>query len=405
MRLLKKSVTAEGAVEVKVQVSTSEDLWHLYNLVLPGDQVRTNTRRKVVKETSIGSQAAEVRTITLQLQVRNTEFSPDELRVQGVNVKENECVKLGAHHTLSVHAFPPQDVVILKDEWNDVFAARLKEACDNESRADTVAVLMNSGTASVLLVTPSFMYTKAKIEVSIAKKHKNDGTARDRSIQRFFKQVLDALCMHVDFDKAKLILICSPAHVREEFKAYVEAAMAHSEAMAMRNLRKNFSKIVLIKVRDNTNDALREAFADPNIANQMESTRCRDEIKVWQDFQKTMDEDPDRCVYTPQMVYRAAMLGAVGKLMVSDVVFRSEDPTVRRFYLSLIHFVRQGGGGVSVFSSNHVTGEQLTQLGFVAAILHFPCDELDDLEVVENFIDSEEAATFIRENAAASVVV
>nr|CCC91320.1 unnamed protein product [Trypanosoma congolense IL3000] len=405
MRLLKKSVTVDGLVEVKVLVSTSEDLWHLFNLVLRGDQVRTTTRRKVVKESSIAVQSSVMRTIALQLEVQSTEFSPEELRIQGVNIKESDYVKLGAHHTLSIHAFPPQEVLIVKDEWNDIFAQRLKEACDNESRVDTAAVLMNSGTASILLITPSFMYTKAKIDVSIAKKRRNDGTARDKSLQRFYRQVFEALCTHIDFDRIKLLLICSQGHLREEFKAYLVASTAHSEAAASRSLHKNLSKVLLIKVKDSTNDALREALANPNVSGVMESTRCRDEIKVWQKFQETMDHDPDRCVYTSQVVYHAALIGAVEYLMVSDFVFRSESPTIRHFYLSLVHFVKQGGGKVSVFSSSHTIGEQLGQLGFVAATLLFPCAELDELQLMDNFIDSEEVAAFIRENASARVAL
>ncbi|KAH9598658.1 eRF1 domain 2 [Trypanosoma melophagium] len=405
MRLLRKAVRPDGKVEVKVSLSTSEDLWHLYNLVIHGDRVRTKTKRKVVKETSTGTQSAQVHFITLELEVRQVDFSPDELRLHGVNVSENDYVKLGAHHTLSIHTFPPQDVTIIKREWDEIISTRLKEACDNESKADTAAILMDNGKANVLLVTPSFMYTKAKIDVTIAKKHKNDGTARDKSIQRFFKQVMDAICAHVDFEKIKLVLICSPAHIREEFRQYMERVTIQAETGPLRVIHKNLSKVVLVKVTDITNDALRTAFADPSVATKMDSTRCSAEIKVWQNFQDTMNNDPDRCVYTPQIVYQAAMMGAVGTLMVSDALFRSSSPIERRFYLSLVQFVKQGGGRVSIFSSNHVTGEQLTQLGSIAAILLFPCPDLDDVTIKEDFINGEEVAAFVRENAPARVTV
>ncbi|RNF09441.1 eukaryotic peptide chain release factor subunit 1 [Trypanosoma rangeli] len=405
MRLLRKAVRPDGEVEVKVTVNTTEDLWHLYNLLLCGDHVRTKTRRKVTKETSIGTKAAETRVITLELEVRQVDFSPEELRVQGINVSENEHVKLGAHHTLSIITFPPQDITIVKKEWNDITEARLKEACSSEARSDTVAVIMDNGTANLLLVTPSFMYPKAKVEVTIAKKHKNDGTARDKSIQRFFKNVLDAICTHVDFEKIKVLLVCSPAHIREEFLKYMESATVHAEAGPLRTVYKNLSKVVLVKVTDCTNDGLRKAFADSTVASEMSSTRSAEDMKVWQSFHNTMSSDPDRCVYTPQMVYQAAMMGAIGRLMVSDDVFRSRSPVERRFYLSLVQFVNNSGGKASVFSSNHITGEQLTQLGSVAAILLFPCPELDEMAVVQDFINSEEAAAFIRENAPARVTV
>lgn len=399
MRLLKRLSHPDGSIEVKVSVATTEDLWHLYNFIIPGDSVRTKTRRKVTKESTMGSQQAEMRTLTLEVAVKQTEFTPEEIRILGINASENEFVKLGAHHTLNIHAFPPQDVTIIKKEWDEVAEERLNEACTQEARADTAAVLMEFGVAQVLLVTPSFMHVKAKVEVSIAKKHKTDGTARDKSIHRFFKQVLDAVTTHVDFERVRLLLICSPGHVREEFLEYVKQACMHADQGPLRTLQLNLSKVMLVKVNSNTVGGLREAFADPAVAHKMESTRSLTDIRVWQAFQDMMNTDPDRCVYTPQFVFHAAMSGAISNLMISDAVFRSPDPTERRFFLALYHFVKRSGSSVNVFSSNHVTGEQLTQLGHVAAVLFFAVAGLDEMDVVPDFIHSEDAAAFIRENA------
>lgn len=116
----------------------------------------------------------------------------------------------------------------------------------------------------------------------------------------------------------------------------------------------------------------------------MKTTRYADDLQVWDSFQAMMNRNPDRCVYTPQFVYRAALNGAIRTLIISDAVFRDENPAVRYFFLSLVHFVRQscGGGsknyrggnnrsssnnnnsggankdktGVHIFSSAHVTG-------------------------------------------------
>ncbi|KAK7201148.1 eukaryotic peptide chain release factor subunit 1 [Novymonas esmeraldas] len=404
MRLLRKAAHPDGSVEVRVSVSTSEDLWHLYNFILVGDLVLTKTRRKVPRENSLGTLAAEMKTLTLEVEVKQIAFTPDELRIQGVNKKENNFVKMGAHHTLTIHANPPQEVAITKREWDSICEDRLKDACDEAGKADTAAVLMSFGEAQVILVTASFMHIKAKVEVTISKKHKSDGKARDKSIERFFKQSLDALVTHVDFEKTKLVLLCSPGHVREEFHAYVKEVTQRADHGPLREVYVNLAKFLLVKVSSTTISGLKEAFSDPGVAQRMESTKCVDDIRIWERFQDTMNKDPDKCVYTPQCVFHAALAGAIGGLMVSDDVFRSEDPTERRFFLSLIHFVRQSGAStVNVFSSKHVTGEQLTQLGSVAALLQFSCPEIDEMEVVPSFLATKEVEEFIRENAAARV--
>ncbi|CCW70224.1 unnamed protein product [Phytomonas sp. Hart1] len=406
MRLLKTLFHPDGTTEVKVSVNTSEDLWHLYNFVLVGDAVRTKTKRKITKESSMGSNTSEIKVLTLEIRVNKVEFTPEEIRVHGTNLSESEHVKLGAHHTLSIQALLPQEVTIIKKEWDTIWKERLNDACDQEASADTVALLLSYGEAQLLVVTPSFIHVKTKINVTISKKHKNDGTARDKSVQKFFRQVLDALLGNVDFEKIKLLLFCSPGHVREEFLNYVRNTCQHSEQVSMKTMFRNLSKIVLIKINSCTVGSLREVFKDPTVVKQMQLTRCVKDIATWDTFQDTINKDPDRCVYTLQPVYHAALAGAISTLMISDAVFRSPDPLVRRLFLSLYHCVQTSRAAeVRIFSSNHVTGEQLTHMGNVAAILFFACPELDDIKADENFIHTEEVAEFIRKNAPNKVTV
>ncbi|KAG5501781.1 hypothetical protein JKF63_04050 [Porcisia hertigi] len=406
MRLLRKVAHPDGSTEVRISVGNSEDLWHLYNFILVGDLVQTKTRRKVPRENALGTLTAEMKTLVLDVQVKQIDFAPDELRIQGVNRRENQFVKTGAHHTLTVHASPPQEVTITKREWDPICEDRLRDACDESGKADTAAVLMSFGEAQVILVTSSFMHIKAKIEVAIAKKHKSDGRARDKSIERFFKQALDALATHVNFEKTKVVLLCSPGHVREEFHGYMKEVCQRADNGPLREVYLNLSKFILVKVSSTTISGLKEAFSDPGVAQRMASTKCVDDIRMWEKFQDTMNKDPDRCVYTPQCVYYAVIAGAVSALMISDNVFRSENPTERHFFLSLVSFVRQSQSAtVSIFSSKHVTGEQLTQLGSVAAVLHFSCPEIDEMELMEDFMTSKEVKEFIRENATARVTV
>jgi len=46
--------------------------------------------------------------------------------------------------------------------------------------------------------------------------------------------------------------------------------------------------------------------------------------------------------------------------------------------VKLVDDVREFGGDVKIFSSMHVSGEQLEQLTGVCAILRFPMQELED---------------------------
>ena len=64
---------------------SGEDLWHVYNLVGKGDLVKATTIRKVVKETSMGSQESQRMRLTLEVEVVDVEYDPDggEMRLRG----------------------------------------------------------------------------------------------------------------------------------------------------------------------------------------------------------------------------------------------------------------------------------------------------------------------------------
>ena len=400
MRLVHIQHDSLGGAEVKMSVSTVEDLWHLFNFITVGDIVRTKTVRKVVKETSTGSGASEKRVMKLNVLIQNIDFDPlGELRLSGVNRTESEFVKLNAHHTLSIRVENPQDVEVYKSEWDSLLQDRITEACNQEGKADTAAIAIDFGLANVCLVTPSLMVTKAKIECTISKKHRGSGSHRDESIGKFFQQVLDALLQHINFEIVKVVLLCSPGHVREEFMSFIltQAQRFSDVPGPMKTLLQNKSKFVLVKVSSGYKHSINEALADRNVVQRMQDAKCSNDLRVWQEFQDMMNTNPDRACYTPQYVFAAQSQGAIDKLLVSDALFRTQDVQTRRFYISLVETVKACAGHVIVFSSHHVTGEQLTRMSGIAAILRHPMPELDELEVDPNFLSSEAVNEMIRE--------
>lgn len=75
---------------------------------------------------------------------------------------------------------------------------------------------------------------------------------------------------------------------------------------------------------------------------------------------------------------------AIETLLVADSLFRAQDIETRRKYVRLVESVREQNGKVHIFSSMHVSGEQLAQLTGCAAILRFPMPDLDDEPMDEN---------------------
>uniref|UniRef100_A0A671PUI9 Protein pelota homolog n=1 Tax=Sinocyclocheilus anshuiensis TaxID=1608454 RepID=A0A671PUI9_9TELE len=71
---------------------------------------------------------------------------------------------------------------------------------------------------------------------------------------------------------------------------------------------------------------------------------------------------------------------AIDILMISDKLFRHQDIATRSRYVQLVDNVKENGGNVRIFSSLHVSGEQLNQLSGVVAILRFPIADMSEAE-------------------------
>src|SRR5438034_10313401 len=87
--------------EIKLRVENADDLWHLHNLVLPGDHVRASTyRREEVKTDKVRPERGEKVRVTLTIRVESVEFQPfpARLRITGLTVHAPQA--LGPADTL-----------------------------------------------------------------------------------------------------------------------------------------------------------------------------------------------------------------------------------------------------------------------------------------------------------------
>jgi protein pelota len=124
--------------------------------------------------------------------------------------------------------------------------------------------------------------------------------------------------------------------------------------------------------------ALAEALASPAVAARVKDTQAAGEVAALNAFYAMMAADSARAFYGPGHVRAAAALGAVQTLLLSDALLRGAAAAVRTSWVALVEEVRASGGEARLFSAAHASGQALTQLSGVAAILRFPLPELED---------------------------
>lgn len=371
-----------GSGYVKLEASDAEDMWHVYNLINEGDKLRAPTIRKVQQESVTGSSSSDRVHMTITIQVKSFEYDPSVvmMRVTGRVATENKHVRVGAFHTLELE--PHRAFSIEKESWDSIHLERLKISLDPATDADLGAIVMEEGLAHVLMVSRSLTLTRSRIQMAIPRKGKNALYNRDSALTKFFREVLRVCVQHLDLSKLKVLLIASPGFVKDEFYKYV---MLEASRQDLRDIIDNKSKIILCHASSGHKHALHEVLTRPELQSRLSDTKAVGEVHILNDFNDMLKNEPDRAVYGPAHVKFASEMGAIQNLLVTDKLFRASDVEMRKKYVQLVENVRGVGAQVNVFSTQHVTGEQLDLMSGVAAILRFPLAGLDEIDPSDGF--------------------
>lgn len=387
MKLIWRNFEKNGKGHVGLIPEEPEDMWHAYNLVATKDLLKSTTIRRVQTESATGSTSSNKIRTTLTIRVESTDFDIQAcvLRVKGRNVEENQYVKMGQYHTIDLEL--NRKFVLTKDEWDIVCMERIDLACDATKKADLGAIVMQEGIAHVCLVLSTMTIVRAKIEVNIPRKRKGSCSQHDKGLYKFYDQIIQAVLRHFNFDVLKCILVASPGFVKDQFSEYM---FNQAVKLDQKVILENKSKFILAHSSSGFKHSLKEVLAEPAVVAKLSDTKAASEVKTLDAFYNMLQCEPDRAFYGLGHVERANEMAAIEILLVTDELFRSNDLVTRKRYVRLVENVRDNNGEVKIFSSLHVSGEQLGQLSGVAAILRFPLpDLLDDMLDEESSSDSE----------------
>uniref|UniRef100_A0AC34Q5B5 Protein pelota homolog n=1 Tax=Panagrolaimus sp. JU765 TaxID=591449 RepID=A0AC34Q5B5_9BILA len=381
MRQIYRHVERDGSGVVKLMCEEAEDMWHIYNLIRVGDKVRSKTLRKVLNESSTGSKTSQRIQLTLEVEVEAVDYDPSasSIHLRGKNILMNEHVKLGAYHTLDLAVNRPFS--LWKPVWDSIDIQRLDEALDSGKSADVAAVIMHEGFANICVLTSTMTIVKAKIDMPVARKRKGFTQQHDKSMVRFMDAVAQAFLRHINMETMKCIIIASRGFLKEQFLSHLFEV---ADKQGKRFSSTDKSKFLTIHASSGFKHALKEILADPAVMSRLADTKAQAEIKVLNQFLELLNIDSSRAFYGFKHVSQANEKCAIDTLMLSDALFRSTDVIQRKQYIELVESVKNKGGTVLIFSSMHVSGEQLNQITGVAAILRFSLPEIENDDEEEN---------------------
>ncbi|CAD7931239.1 unnamed protein product [Amoebophrya sp. A25] len=420
MKLLRRNVdptTKSGSVVLIPE--ESEDLWHLYNLVARGDCVTAQTYRKVEKAQATGTVSKERRRVRLKIEItKDVDYDAegDELRFPGVNVAECEYVPLGANHTISLEL--NEKIEIEKNAWDTVHLDIIRESTDIRATSDTCVLLLDQaqGLAQFFFLTNVLAKVVFKVQTMLPKNRKFEKGNFDKALKKFYDRIIEGFKLHVNFDNIKCVVLAGPGFLKTEFFNYLRddngkraaeifsggpgqgggpsttkggpsggasssSASGSSAASALRRLNEIFFEA---NCSTANKQGLQELLEQEGVAKRIASTKAGEQIEGLDQLYKRLATDPERACYGPGQVLFALQNGAVEKLFLTDSLFRQKkDLADRAKYVEMVELCRELTGrrdSVVIFSSQHVSGEKLSALSGVAALLRFPVENLDCID-------------------------
>jgi len=343
----------------KVVPRSLDDLWHLYNIIYPGDQVYAKTTREIkIQEEYARPQQGRRVTVLLGLQVERVlwDRSLNRLRVHGTisDVPEDIGGK-GSHHTLNIVVDQP--LTIVKAKWLKHQVDRLEKA----SHVETPLVVLVSIDDDEFAVAVLRQYgLEVKVEKRVRMPGKLEAEKRDEALKGYFKEVLLSL-REVWAGLNCPIVILGLGFVKNGFVKYVQD-IAPDVAAAIADVKGvNSSGVAGI------NEAMRSGV----LTRTLKHARMAEETQLVEEVLARLGKGNTNVAYGVDEVAKATQYGAVEKLLLTDTMLRESTDEKRAELEKMMREVEEKAGQITVVSSEHEAGNKLQGLGGIAALLRF----------------------------------
>jgi len=352
MRISDRGYGEEGRERLTLVPENVDDLWHLAHVLEPGDLVEGDTTRRIQRnDDQMRDTGGQREHIFVTLEVEDVEFArfANRLRVSGVIVGCSREDQLNAHHTLNVEE---HDEITVEKHFKSDQTERLEEATEAAENPDVAIATVEEGAAYVHTVQQygteeyaSFTKPTGKGEYS-------------RPREELFAELGDALA-HLDADA---VILAGPGFTKSDALDYITEEH--------RDLAERISTVDTSSAGDR---GVHEVLKRGAVDEVQKETRIAKEATLIDDLTAEIAQGA-KATYGPEDVAEAADFGAIETLLVVDDRLRTERQGDGDWPIDVnevIESVERQGGDVVVFSSEFDPGQQLSNLGGIAAILRY----------------------------------
>jgi protein pelota len=353
MRITSRGYGEEGRERVTVVPENVDDLWHLSYVLEPGDLVEGDTTRRIQRnDDQMRDTGGEREHLHVTIEVEDVEFArfANRLRVGGVIVDCSREDQLGFHHTLNVEE---RAEITIEKHFKPDQTERLERAEEAAENPDVAIVTVEEGEAYIHTVAQYGTNEYASFTRPTGKGE----YARPRS--ELFADLGSALS-HLDVDA---IILAGPGFTKQDARDYLED---------------EYPQVVeLIGATVDTSGVgdrgVHEVLKRGAVSDVQKDTRIAREAELVDQLMEGIAQGT-KVAYGIGEVAEAAEFGAVEQLLILDTRLREERQGEGDWDVDVNHVietVEQKGGEVTVFSGEFQPGEQLKNLGGIAALLRY----------------------------------
>lgn len=333
MKILRKDMKEQ---EIKLQVESLEDLWHLKHVIEKNDLVTAKTFRKTSVKSGGEYSYGDKRPMVLTIKVEKSEWKSEEgvLRVTGQIVEGPEDVPKQAYHSLNIEL--NSVISIKKEKWKMHHLERLERA--KIKRNEILVCLLDREEADFAVLRESGIEMKAKIE-----------NYDKEDMEKFYEKIIAYIKELKKGDGYETIVFAGPGFERENILKY-----ANEKKEKLGNvILEHTSSIGVNGVHELLKKASHRLIKESRIAKESEYVN---------EILKRIRSD-GLVVYGKGETEKAVEMGAVETLFISQEKVDE--------YESLMEMEEKMGGKVVIIGDDHELGEQFLHLGGIAGFLRF----------------------------------
>jgi len=328
--------------EMKLQMNTLDDLWHLERVLSPGDLAEARSMRTY----KVGTKE-EKKAVTVRIEIESIEFakSQNRLRLLGKIIAgtPEEFIQLGRYHTIDVAEDTKLKII---KKWKGYQIKRLKEA-EKESKRPKIRIIVLDDEKALTAVLRAF-------GVEYGPEFRCGGSKKDEKHEQKEKEFFGQLAAEIERHPERYI-VAGPGFTKDNLKKFISQKNP--------NLIKQITfDSCSYAERSGVNELLNRGV----IQKIMGEERFEREMKLIEELIVHIHKDDGHAAYGFKEVKEAAEACAIDKLLVLDEYLRTSEEAE-----DVVELADKNKADIVIFSSEGDAGMKLKGFGKIAALLRF----------------------------------